>query len=145
MSEDSEPKFHIDEDWKAKVKREREAARQAESTAPESEPSAPETAAPSEETPQGRSSGGQKLPPASMSMMIQMFTTQAFAVLGLFPDPETGKPSPPDLEAARHLIDLLGVLEEKTKGNLTTEEQNLLRGSLYQLRMTFVEVSRQGR
>jgi hypothetical protein len=145
MSEDAEPKFHIDEDWKAKVKREREAARQAES--PEASSGDPEPASEPthHEIPRGGADGGAKLPPASMSMMIQMFATQAYAVLGLFPDPETGKPSPPDLDAARHLIDLLGVLEEKTKGNLTTEEQNLLRGSLYQLRMTFVEVSKQPR
>jgi hypothetical protein len=52
-------------------------------------------------------------------------------------------PLAPDLQAARETIDLLALLQEKTKGNLTPEETKLLSGSLQELRLVFVEVSRQ--
>jgi hypothetical protein len=47
-----------------------------------------------------------------------------------------------DLELARQTIDLLGVLEEKTRGNLTGDEERILSAALYDLRLRFVEVSR---
>lgn len=64
--------------------------------------------------------------------------------LGLVADPE-GKPAPPDLPAARHAIDLLGVLREKTKGNLTAEEDAALSDGLYSLRMAWLSVFEAGR
>jgi hypothetical protein len=48
--------------------------------------------------------------------------------------------NPPDLMMAKHNIDLLNLLEEKTKGNRTAEEEQLLAHLLYQLRMSFVQV-----
>jgi hypothetical protein len=51
---------------------------------------------------------------------------------------EKGKPPQPQPKLARHLIDTLGVLEEKTKGNLTGEESQLLDNILHELRMIFV-------
>lgn len=54
--------------------------------------------------------------------------------------PEDQKPEP-DLELARHSIDLLGVLQEKTKGNLSMEEQRLLENSLTELRFRFVQAT----
>ena len=53
---------------------------------------------------------------------------------------EEEKPEP-DLDLARHTIDLMGVLFEKTKGNLSLEEQRLLENSLTELRFRFVQVS----
>ena len=50
---------------------------------------------------------------------------------------------PVDLDMAKHIIDTLAVLEEKTKGNLTPEESGLLNEYLYQLRMLFVAVQTQ--
>lgn len=47
-----------------------------------------------------------------------------------------------NLELARHTIDILGMLQEKTKGNLTEEEERLLSGMLYELRLKFVEKSK---
>jgi hypothetical protein len=52
-------------------------------------------------------------------------------------------PAAPDLPAARETIDLLALLQEKTSGNLTQEETKLLAGALQELRLVFVEVSRQ--
>ena len=48
----------------------------------------------------------------------------------------------PDLEGARQTIDLIAILEQKTKGNLTEEEKKLVNETLFQLRMAFVEVSK---
>jgi hypothetical protein len=55
-------------------------------------------------------------------------------------DPATGESSPPNIEAAQQMIDILGILEEKTRGNLTPEERQLLEQGLYELRMRFVQV-----
>ncbi len=63
--------------------------------------------------------------------------------LGLMQFGEAEKPEP-DLPLARHTIDLMGMLLEKTKGNLTLEEQRLLENSLTELRFRFVQVSEEG-
>jgi len=56
-------------------------------------------------------------------------------------DPVTGTSNPPNLPAAQQMIDILALLETKTRGNLTAEERQLLDQLLYELRMRFVEVS----
>ena len=61
--------------------------------------------------------------------------------LGLIETPGE-EPPPPDLEAARHLIDTLGMLQAKTRGNLTADEDRLLDNILADLRMQFVAISR---
>ncbi len=62
--------------------------------------------------------------------------------LGDAPHPETGKPAPPDLLLAHQTIDILAMLREKTKGNLTPEEEKFLDALLTDLRMRFVERSK---
>jgi hypothetical protein len=79
------------------------------------------------------------LPPASFSLLVVSLRAQAEMQLGLMGMGEE-KPEP-DLVMVRHAIDLLGVLSEKTKGNLTLEEQRLLENSLTELRFRFVQVS----
>ena len=74
-------------------------------------------------------------------MVIQQ-SNMAMIFLGYAPNPETGKPVR-DLDTARVFIDQLEMLEVKTKGNLTREESDLLKQSLHQLRMAFVQVSNQ--
>jgi len=66
---------------------------------------------------------------------------QAEMQLGLIHYGEEKDRPEPDLEAARHAIDLLGVLQEKTKGNLTIEEQRLLENSLTELRFRYVQAT----
>lgn len=79
------------------------------------------------------------LPPASFEFLALSIRTQAELQLGLIHfGPESERPKP-DLDLARHSIDLLGVLQEKTKGNLTLEEQRLLENSLTELRFRFVQ------
>lgn len=77
------------------------------------------------------------LPPASFSMLVSMLGTQAMIALGQMTDPSTGK-SNPRINLARHYIDTLNLLEDKTKNNLTSEESALLNGILHDLRMAFV-------
>ena len=57
------------------------------------------------------------------------------------PDPTTGEPGSPDLPLARQTIDLVEILQEKTRGNLTPEEDQLLQSLLTDLRMRYVEAS----
>ena len=73
-------------------------------------------------------------------LAMSLLTTAMFQ-MGLAARP--GEPPPaPDLAAAQETIDLLVMLQEKTKGNLTKEEEEILTGGLYELRMAFVEMSR---
>jgi hypothetical protein len=65
---------------------------------------------------------------------------QAEMRMGLLGPAEEGEPSP-DLAAARHAIDMLAMLSEKTRGNLTLEEQRLIENSLTELRFRYVQVS----
>jgi len=84
---------------------------------------------PPQETPSG--------PPIDFPSYILSYYTQGLVLLGEVPNPYTNKKEE-DVEAARHIIDLLSMLEQKTKGNLSQEEQQLLEGVLYELRMKFM-------
>ena len=64
--------------------------------------------------------------------------SSALINLGEAPDPVTGKTQDPDLPLAQESIDLLALLEEKTKGNLTADESRFLQTMLYDLRMRFI-------
>lgn len=70
-----------------------------------------------------------------------MLYEQALFHLGQYPDPTTGQ-SHLDLDQARLTIDILGMLEEKTTGNLTAEESAVLQEILANLRLGFVRLSR---
>jgi Domain of unknown function (DUF1844) len=72
--------------------------------------------------------------------LIRMIGSNAAMVLGAYADPRTGQPVI-DPEAARELIDMLDVLQEKTKGHLAEEEENLLLDLLGKLKMTYLEVN----
>jgi len=81
------------------------------------------------------------MPPASFSFIVLSLRAQAEMQLGLIRFGEEEDKQPPDLHLARHTIDLLGILLDKTKGNLAFEEQRLLENSLTELRFRFVQVS----
>ena len=72
--------------------------------------------------------------------LIRMIGSNAAMVLGAYADPRTGQPVI-DPEAARELIDMLDVLQERTKGHLAPEEENLLLDLLRKLKMTYLEVN----
>lgn len=122
-----------DSEWKDRVKAEAAAldAEQAQSSE-----EASNTSTRGSEIDEGR------LPAASFDTMVQMFSTQAMVSLGAIPEPGTDEPVL-RLGLARHFIDLLNVLEEKTKGNLTNEEEQLLTSSVHYLRMVYLEQSKQ--
>lgn len=83
------------------------------------------------------------LPPATFDYLVFSLRTQAELSLGLlYFNKEEEKPEP-DLDAARHAIDLLAMLQEKTRGNLAIEEQRLLDNSLTELRFRYVQAVEQ--
>lgn len=126
---DEGKKLIIDEGWKEQAQREKEtlAAKEAE----EKKKQEAEEAA-----------GGGPLPPGSFATLVSMLTTQALFALGLI-RVRGEEPHEPDLEMARYNIDILDMLSEKTKGNLTPEEQQMLKNTLSDLRMGFVTVANQ--
>jgi hypothetical protein len=110
-----EKKIIIDDDWKAEAKAEKERLKD-------------ETATP------------QELPDPSFAELINIVVMQAMAGMGLLAGPD-GQRMPPNLPMAKHFIDMLQVLEDKTKGNLTDDEKKLLDQVLYETRMSFVELA----
>ena len=83
------------------------------------------------------------MPEANFSGLVSMLATQAFYALGLIrPEGDEDKQVEPDWQIAKFNIDMLGMLEEKCKGNLTEEEAGLLKSTLDQLRMLFVQLSK---
>jgi len=108
---DSESKIAVDDDWKSRVEREKQAE-----SASEQIPGYPE---------------------ASFELLVRTFSMQAMAAMGVLGGPG-GEQQPPDLAMAKHLIDLLGVIEEKTRGNLSADEAGMLEQMLHQLRILFI-------
>lgn len=100
----------------------------------------PEPAAKTENvTPSPESAPGEaaKGPSIDFPSYILSYYTQGLVLLGEVPNPYTNKKEE-DVEAARHMVDILSMLEQKTKGNLSKEEQQLLESVLYELRMKFM-------
>jgi hypothetical protein len=81
------------------------------------------------------------LPHIDFATFVLSLSHSALMHLGEAPNPETGSVEK-NLALARQSIDLIGMLEEKTKGNLTGEEERLIGQILYDLRMRFVELSK---
>ena len=98
---------------------------------------AKETRAPSSEEPPTTAAPGEE---GGLLEIIRSLGTTAYAALGLVPDPAGSRRRDPAV--ARQMIDWLAVLEQKTRGNLTFEETDLLTRVLYELRMAYVEVMR---
>ena len=115
------PKIIVDEDWKSQVQAEKQSAEHA--TTPDAE--APPNLA--------------DMPPASFEGLMSMLAAQAIAALGQGAAPDQEQVVV-DLGYAKHMIDLLAMLEEKTKGNLSQEESAMLSHLLHELRLMFVAV-----
>jgi hypothetical protein len=121
---EEEPKIQIDRDWKAEAQAEKERLADQEQAQAESEPAQ----RPGE------------LPPADFRALVGTLASQAIMGLGALGDSKTGR-MVIDLGTARFSIDLLGVLEEKTKGNISEEEAKELTQALSELRARFVQIS----
>lgn len=83
----------------------------------------------------------QELPPINFSTFIISLSTQALMHLGEMSNPVTGQVEK-DVEVAKQTIDIIGMLGEKSKGNLDETEEQLVREVLYNLRMKYVEAVR---
>ncbi len=77
-------------------------------------------------------------PPINFTNFILSLSTSALFHFGDYPDPVSGKVQK-NLSAAKQTIDLLDMLNEKTKGNLNEQENNLIQGVLYELKMRYVK------
>lgn len=140
---DEKPKIIIDEDWKSQVEREREQLRERQAdTQPSPEATTQPTTGASSQP--AEAAGDFDMPAPSLPMLVSTLATQAIAAMGQLPDPETGQPIVRPKFAKYH-IDLLSVLQEKTKGNVTPEEAQMLEGTLHELRMIYVHVVNQAR
>jgi hypothetical protein len=78
------------------------------------------------------------------AFVISLASTAAIH-FGDLPDPVSGERSTVNLEGASQMIEILGLLEQKTRGNLTAEERQVLEQVLYELRLRFVEASAAGK
>lgn len=120
--QEGKSKLHIDSDWKAQAQAEKERLSQQEA-----------------EREQKKAGGEGKMPPADFRGLVGLLASQAMMGLGMFGDRESGRVMV-DLDGARFNIDLLGVVEEKTKGNLTEEESTELGQILQELRQRYVQI-----
>jgi len=84
---------------------------------------------------------GLQMEKLDFSTLVLSFATSAMINMGIAPDPQSGKTTK-NLELAKQNIEILGVLEAKTKGNLTAEESKLLESILSEVRVRFVEASK---
>jgi len=123
---EQEKKIIVDEDWKQEAQKEKEIlAAQEEAEKKEKQ---------QEQQPRG------PLPEGNIAALISMLATQALFALGLL-QIKGQEERKPDLELAKYNIDMLQVLEDKTKGNLTKEEEAVLANTLNELRMGYVKVA----
>ena len=118
-----EKKIIIDDDWKQQAQQEKEKASEEIKKEHEKQENQP------------------PMPKGDFIGLISMLSTQAYFALGVMGNPETKEQPKPNIEMAKYLIDILGDLEEKTKGNLSDQENDALQGSLSQLRMLFVKIT----
>jgi hypothetical protein len=84
-------------------------------------------------------------PALSFAAFVLSLASTAAIHFGDLPDPVSGERTEPNLEGAAQMIEILTLLEQKTRGNLTAEERQLLEQVLYELRLRFVEASGSGK
>ena len=124
---EQEKKIIIDEDWKQEAQKEKEILAAQEEAEKKDEPQ-------EEEKPRG------PLPEGNFAALISMLATQALFAMGLL-QLKGQEERKPDLELAKYNIDMLQILQEKTSGNLTEEEEAVLGNTLNELRMGYVKIA----
>lgn len=161
-------KKKVDDDWKKKVEEEKERLseppREARRERPRGDarpaqgaPGAPGHAAPppppaaaagaadadAPAEPEGEFEDERSGGPAATPFLrfVGDLANQALTALGVYPDPMT-RTRQVSLEQARYIIDVLRILKEKTKGNLTPDEQRVVDGLVYELQLQYVEMTR---
>jgi hypothetical protein len=111
------------------------------SFSPSGEPAQAEPSPPAASPEPGKESPAATLPPVDFGTFVLSLGSSAIMHLGEYEHPESGKVEK-DLPMAKHTIDLLSMLQEKTKGNLNAQEDKLLESLLYDLRIRFVNASK---
>lgn len=153
MSEEEGKGFKVTDRRAAKTEEEAataegaaEAPEESESAEQPATDTAPEDAdaADTEEAPPGAAEGAGETIPITFATFLMSLGESAMVHLGMFPNPATGEATA-DLRSARQTIDILGVLADKTQGNLDEEEGKLLNGLLYTLRMQYIEAQSGGK
>jgi len=127
--EGDKPKIIVDEDWKSQAEVDKQKLADVEKSVPTDAEAAGQ--------------GSRTLPQASFGVLVTSLVTQILFALGAIEDPQTQK-CYLDLALAKHNIDMLSVLEEKTKGNLTEQEKSMLDSALYEVRMAYVQAAQAG-
>jgi hypothetical protein len=122
-------KIIIDEDWKSRVEAEKAEAEKAKS--------APAATATNEDA---SDLADPPMPPASFEMLLTTLATEALVALGQVPHPVTGK-TQVQRNQAKFFIDTVDILRQKTSGNLTTSEQQVIDSLLHQMRLVFVQTA----
>lgn len=122
---EDEKKIIVDEDWKVEARKEKETMA-AQEEVEKKEASQQEHRGP--------------LPAGDFAALVSMLVTQAFFALGALKI-EGQEDKEPDLEMAKYNIDMLETLQEKTKGNLTEQEEKVLENTLSQVRMAYVKAT----
>lgn len=125
--------LHMSEEEKAKAQEQKAQEAAKETAAKEAFQEAAQTA----ESEGGTGSQAMPLPEISFSSFLFSLSSSAFVGLGVIPDPQTGK-AEKNLPLAKQTIDLLALLREKTRNNLSPEEEHLFDHLLYDLRMVYV-------
>jgi len=120
-----EKKIIVDEDWKSEAQKEKEVLAAQEAAEKEKE--------------QEKGERG-PMPPGNFAALVSMLVTQAFFAMGILQVKDQEKKEP-DLELAKYNIDMLETLEEKTKGNLTEQEQKVLEQTINDVRMAYVKIA----
>lgn len=148
---DEKPSLQIDTDWKRQAQAEKQKLVEQERAAAAASQAAPAEASASQASADGGGAasfegasdvaGSRRLPPASFASLVQSIVTQALYHMGELTG--RGTQTPVDLDIARHHLDTLGILEEKTRGNLSEAEKKMLDAALYETRMRFVNVATQ--
>ena len=124
-AKNEEKKIFVDEDWKGRVAAEKEAARQTQGSAESSQAEATAGTAP--------------LPSPNLTVLASSLYLQGMICLGLLPGPGS-EPPEEHLDQAKHAIDMLQVLYDKTAGNRTPEETAEMDRMLHEARMVFIAV-----
>jgi hypothetical protein len=104
----------------------------------ESETKKPKDKTSEEEAPKEKERAEYQLPAINFATFIFSLNHSVLVHLGVTEDPTTGKKEK-NLPLAKQTIDILGMLEEKTKGNLTKDEEKMIKNMLYDLRMIYIK------
>ena len=118
----------VDESWKEQAEREKQVQVPPAGPGQPSQPGQP------------RAARAEGFPEARFDLFISGLVVEAFVALGDMPHPASRKQAA-NLPQAKYLIDLLGIITEKTKGNLSVDEEKGLTDALYQLRMRYLTKS----